>query len=51
MRWLALQVTSARIGCSWCIDFGYYEGMHDGIDPAKVRAVAEWRKSDLFDDA
>lgn len=49
LRWLALQVTSARIGCSWCIDFGYYEGMHDGIDPAKVRAVTEWRKSDLFD--
>jgi alkylhydroperoxidase family enzyme len=49
LRWLALQVTSARIGCSWCIDFGYYEGVHDGIDPAKVRAVTEWRKSDLFD--
>jgi alkylhydroperoxidase family enzyme len=49
LRWLALQVTSTRIGCSWCIDFGYYEGMHDGIDPAKVRAVTEWRESDLFD--
>jgi alkylhydroperoxidase family enzyme len=50
LRWLALQVTSTGIGCSWCIDFGYYEGMHDGIDPAKVRAVAEWRESDLFDE-
>ncbi len=50
LRWLALQVTSTRIGCSWCIDFGYYEGMHDGIDPAKVRAVTEWRESDLFDE-
>jgi alkylhydroperoxidase family enzyme len=51
LRWLALEATSARIGCSWCIDYGYYEGMHDGIDPAKVRAVVEgWRSSDLFDD-
>ncbi len=50
LRWLAIQATSTRIGCSWCIDYGYYEGMHDGIDPAKVRAVAEWRTSDLFDD-
>ena len=49
LRWLALQATSTRIGCSWCVDYGYYEGMHDGIDPAKVRAVRTWRSSDLFD--
>jgi len=49
LRWLAIQATSTRIGCSWCIDFGYYEGMNDGIDPAKVRAVPLWRESDLFD--
>jgi alkylhydroperoxidase family enzyme len=50
LRWLAIQATSARIGCSWCIDYGYYEGMNDGIDPSKVRAVGTWRTSDLFDE-
>lgn len=50
LRWLAIQATSSRIGCSWCIDYGYYEGMHDGVDPAKVRAVSDWRSSDLFDE-
>jgi alkylhydroperoxidase family enzyme len=50
LRWLALQATSARIGCSWCIDYGYYEGMNDGVDPAKVRAAGTWRSSDLFDE-
>ena len=50
LRWLAVQATSARIGCSWCIDYGYYEGMNDGIDPAKVRAAGAWRSSDLFDE-
>ncbi|HEX3793250.1 MAG TPA: carboxymuconolactone decarboxylase family protein [Acidimicrobiales bacterium] len=50
LRWLAIQECSSHIGCSWCIDFGYYEGMHDGIDPAKVRAAAHWRTSDLFDE-
>ena len=50
LRWLALQATSARIGCSWCLDYGYYEGVHDGIDPSKVRAVGAWRSSDLFDE-
>ena len=24
--------------------------MNEGIDPAKVRAAAHWRTSDLFDD-
>jgi alkylhydroperoxidase family enzyme len=50
LRWLALQATSTRIGCSWCVDYGYYIGMNEGIDPAKVRAVPHWQQSDLFDD-
>ncbi len=50
LRWLAIQAVSSQIGCSWCIDYGYFEGMNDGIDPAKVRAASQWRTSDLFDD-
>jgi alkylhydroperoxidase family enzyme len=50
LRWLAVQATGMQIGCSWCVDYGYYEGMHTGIDPAKVRAVGNWRTSDLFDE-
>ena len=50
LRWLAIQEASTRIGCSWCVDFGYYEGMNDGIDPEKVRAASQWRDSELFDD-
>jgi alkylhydroperoxidase family enzyme len=38
-----------QIGCSWCVDYGYYEGMNGGVEAAKVRAVAAWRSSDLFD--
>jgi alkylhydroperoxidase family enzyme len=49
LRWLALQAASTAIGCSWCVDYGYYEGMQGGVEPAKVRAAAEWRWSDLFD--
>jgi alkylhydroperoxidase family enzyme len=50
LRWLAIQTGGTQIGCSWCIDYGYYEGMHDGFDPDKVRAVTRWRESELFDD-
>lgn len=50
LRWLAIQATSAAIGCSWCIDFGYFEGMQAGIDPQKIRDVPCWRDSDVYDD-
>ena len=49
LRWLALQMSASTIGCTWCIDYGYYEGMHQGVDVAKVRAAGDWRHSDLFD--
>jgi alkylhydroperoxidase family enzyme len=49
LRWLAIQAAAMDIGCSWCTDFGYYEGMHQGTDPTKVRAVLQWRTSDAFD--
>jgi alkylhydroperoxidase family enzyme len=50
LRWLAIQAASTQIGCSWCVDYGYYEGMNVGVDPAKVRASSHWRESDLFDE-
>jgi alkylhydroperoxidase family enzyme len=50
LRWLAIQRSAMLIGCSWCCDYGYYEGMQQGLDPDKVRAVGSWRDSDLYDD-
>lgn len=50
LRWLALQATSMAIGCSWCVDFGYYEGVQAGVPIEKVREVGRWRDSDVYDD-
>jgi alkylhydroperoxidase family enzyme len=50
LRWLAVQATAGEIGCSWCTDFGYYEGMQQGVDPRKVRDVPRFRDSDVYDD-
>jgi alkylhydroperoxidase family enzyme len=50
LRWLALQATSSAIGCSWCIDYGYFEGMQSGVDPRKVRDVPRWRDSEAYDE-
>jgi AhpD family alkylhydroperoxidase len=40
--------SAAVIGCSWCLDFGYFLAHDDGLDVAKVREVPRWRESDVF---
>jgi AhpD family alkylhydroperoxidase len=47
---LAQQAASGAVGCSWCIDFGYYEALHRGVEPEKVRDVPHWRDSDVYND-
>lgn len=47
---LVVQLASVRIGCPWCVDYGYFENVQKGTDPRKVRAVANWRESTLFDE-
>ena len=43
------QIASAGlIGCSWCMDFGYFMAHDEGLDEAKVREVPRWRESDVF---
>ncbi len=33
-----------------CTDFGRVDGVTNGMGPAKIRAVATWRDSDVCDD-
>jgi alkylhydroperoxidase family enzyme len=49
LRWLAIQASAGHIGCSWCTDYGFYEGIEHGMEPHKVRAVERWRTSEVFD--
>jgi alkylhydroperoxidase family enzyme len=44
----ALLATAGTIGCTWCLDFGYFLAHNDGLDLAKVREVPRWRDSDVF---
>jgi alkylhydroperoxidase family enzyme len=48
LKHLAVMAAAARLNCSWCVDFGYWLGYSDGIDPAKLRAVPQWRDSEAF---
>jgi alkylhydroperoxidase family enzyme len=36
------------VGCSFCLDLGYYQASNEGLDVAKAREVPRWRESDVF---
>ena len=46
----AQMASAAVIGCSWCLDFGYFLAHNEGLELAKVREVPRWRESDVFTD-
>jgi AhpD family alkylhydroperoxidase len=50
LKTLAAMASAVAIGCSWCLDFGYWISTQDGVDPEKLRAVPHWRDSDVFTD-
>jgi len=48
LKTLAVMASAASIGCSWCMDFGYWVAHTEGIDPAKLRDLPRWRDSDAY---
>jgi alkylhydroperoxidase family enzyme len=48
LRALAFHAPSIAIGCSWCVDFGYWEAHHRGLDLAKIRDAGRWRESGVY---
>lgn len=48
LKILAVMAAANRIGCSWCLDFGYWEGVGRGVHADQLRAVPQWRASDAF---
>ena len=46
----AEMASAGVIGCSWCLDFGYFLAHTNGLDEAKVREVPRWRESEVFTD-
>jgi alkylhydroperoxidase family enzyme len=48
LKSLAHMATAALIGCSWCLDYGYFRAYNENLDLEKAREVARWRESDAF---
>ncbi|WP_107488047.1 carboxymuconolactone decarboxylase family protein [Streptomyces carminius] len=49
LRHLAVMASAARIGCSWCLDFGHWEARELRLPLERIRYVPVWRgHRDLF---
>ncbi|GAA3341286.1 hypothetical protein GCM10020358_32040 [Amorphoplanes nipponensis] len=44
----AHMAVAALVGCSFCLDLGYFQAYHAGLDVAKAREVPRWRESEVF---
>ena len=48
LKSFAHMAVASLIGCTWCLDYGYFQAHNDGLDVAKAREVPRWRESDVF---
>jgi alkylhydroperoxidase family enzyme len=48
LKSLAHLAAVSMIGCSFCIDFGYFQAHHKGLDMVKAREVPRWHESASF---
>ncbi|MEO3796900.1 carboxymuconolactone decarboxylase family protein [Nonomuraea sp. B10E15] len=48
LKSFAHMAVAALIGCSWCLDVGYFQAQNDDLDLAKASQVPRWRTSDVF---
>ena len=44
----AAMAAAGTVGCSFCLDLGYFMAHNRGLDEAKAREVPRWRESDTF---
>jgi AhpD family alkylhydroperoxidase len=48
LKSFATMAVDALVGCSWCLDFGYFQAHNEGLDEVKASEVPRWRESAVF---
>lgn len=48
LKTFAHMAVASYIGCTWCLDFNYFEARNQDLDLDKAREVPRWRDSDVF---
>jgi len=48
LKSFAHMAVASLVGCSFCLDLGYFQAHNQGLDLTKAREVPRWRESDVF---
>ncbi|MGN6160163.1 MAG: carboxymuconolactone decarboxylase family protein [Marmoricola sp.] len=48
LKSFAHMAVASLVGCSWCLDFGYFQAANENLDLDKARETPRWRESDVF---
>jgi alkylhydroperoxidase family enzyme len=48
LKTFAHMAVSAQVGCSWCLDFAYFQAFNEHLDMVKAREVPRWHDSAVF---
>jgi alkylhydroperoxidase family enzyme len=48
LKSFAHMAAASIVGCSFCLDLGYYNAHNEKLDMVKAREVPRWRESDVF---
>ena len=48
LKTFAHMAVASLVGCSFCLDLGYFHAHNEGLDVTKAREVPRWRESHVF---
>lgn len=48
LKTFAHMAVASLVGCTWCLDFNYFQAHNQHLDMDKAREVPRWRESELF---
>ena len=48
LKSFAHMAVAAQVGCSFCLDIGYFGAQNQNLDLGKASQVPRWRESDVF---
>ncbi|MFI7366635.1 carboxymuconolactone decarboxylase family protein [Streptomyces sp. NPDC050149] len=49
LKSFAHMAVAAQVGCSWCLDIGYFQARNANLDLSKASQVPRWRESEVFE--
>lgn len=48
LKSFAHMAVASQVGCSWCLDVGYFQAQNENLDLTKASQVPRWREAVVF---